>query len=872
MRLNPSLSRALVAVRVPGAFWKSRSLSITTWFVLALAAVLVVLFLGNLVAQRSTRVTTQSIASVEQRHEPLVRLARDLERSIGAFDRAVLGYLKFDNPETYRAVTDASRNLLSALAEYHRLGAPEGEDASARSLRNPIAEFHRDGLLLVEAQRERRAAAADYWSAVDSMRRLIFSAGAGGLRSGDNVIFARRSLNELARAIANMRDSAAAQFSHSAAADEAKAARDEAEFHALLRKHSPELKKSPGAAWLDLIESDLRRAMRQRRTVSRLDAQLEEDRQRFADAAAALQRRVQARLQEPAWRELAEAARLARMTAEETERTTHWVSVSVVLLVLLVFCAVAYGVSVPVRRLTAGTRKLASGALATRVPRGGVRELDELARAFNQMAERLAASEQTVRTYQAQLESRVAERTRQLRYLAHHDPLTDLPNRRQLFGFLNAAIEGAGAAGHRLAILFIDLDNFKTINDSMGHQFGDAVLRAIAERLQAFAQSGNFVARLGGDEFTLVLTEEATTADVEDCASRLIEEFQRPLTVESRELLVGISIGVAIFPDHGRDAESLLRAADAALFRAKELGRNRFSVHSPDLLDAATLRFRTEQSLRKAIEAGELMLHFQPIVSLSTLRTSAAEALLRWRRSDGSVATAADFLSVAEQSGLLLELNNWVLERARDALCEWRRDRWPQARIAINVSAHQFLAGNFVAAVERLLRAADLPSDCLELELSETVLQTGAATIETLHSLRMLGVTVALDDFGTGYSSLTSLEQLPLNRVKLDRSLIADVDSNSRAAAIARSIVDLCRSLGLQVTAEGVERPGQLEFLLGCGDIDVQGYLVARPMPAGELLGLVNRGCADLLRHWKGYGTGLPALRVGSRPHEAEVC
>ncbi len=845
MRADPSAPPANAVAHAHGGAGSFRSLPIGVWLALALAAVLIALLAGHLLAQSSTRETTRNIARVEQRHEPFVRLARELEQSVGAFERAVLGYLKFDNSETRQAVTDASQDVVSALAEYQRLGALYETDVGGSSLRDPIAEFHRDGLLLVEAQRRRRAAVADYWAAVDSIRRLIFSAGAVGLETGEDVVFARRSLNELARAITSVRDSAAAQFSHTRAGAAEAARRDEERFRSLIQRYASELTRSPGAVWVELIESDLERASHQRREVARLDSELEESRRHFAEAAASLQRRIQDRLHEPAWQALAQAARLARQTAEQTERTNRWISLTVVLVVLAISCAVAYGVTVPVRRLTQGTRELASGALATRVPRGGVRELDELAQAFNHMAERLAASEQTVRNYQQQLERRVAERTRQLRHLAHHDPLTDLPNRRQLFSFLIAAIERSRAAGRRLAVLFIDLDNFKTINDSLGHQFGDAVLCEVASRLRACFPPGNFISRFGGDEFTLVLTDEAA-ANAEECAARLIAEFQRPLTVESRELLVGVSIGIAICPDHGSDAESLLRAADSALFRAKELGRNRFSVHSPDLLHAATTRFRTEQALRKAVEAGELVLYFQPIVSLDTLRTTAAEALLRWQRADGSIVAAADFLSVAEQSGLLLELNDWVLERTGRVLREWRCDRWPDARVAVNVSAHQFLAGNFVSTVERLLREADLPPDCLELELSETVLQTGGATIDALHSLRLLGITIALDDFGTGFSSLTSLEQLPLDRVKLDRSLIADVDCNPRAAAIARSIVGLCRSLGLQVTAEGVERRAQLDFLRGCGDVDVQGYLVARPVPADELIDIVHGGYPNL--------------------------
>ena len=823
-----------------------RRIPLGAWFALASATVLCVFLLGNSLAQRSTRITTRNVSYVERRYEPLVRLARDLERSVSAFDRAVLGYLKFDTPTSSAGVGEASLGLLTALGEYQRIGERTHAGPADRPLRDTIAEFHRDGLLLIEQQKGREVAATGYWSAMNRLRARILSAGGGGVPVGDNVMFARGSLIELTRSLAVMRDSAATELSKAWEGASSRAAKDEAAFRRLLRAHEDEFRKSPGAAWLELVNDDLARSSRERRTVAKLDAALEASRHGFADSASRLQSQIHTHLQEPAWAALRESARTARVTAQDSERLLFWFGVVVLTVIITISAGAVFGVAVPVRRLINGTRRLAAGTLTTRVPAGGVREIDELSRAFNHMAEQLSASEQTVRSYQAKLEDRVAERTRQLRHLAHHDPLTELPNRRQLFAYLNATVERAKAMGRPLGVLFIDLDNFKTINDSLGHEYGDAVLRSVAQRLRSLLTPHDFIARFGGDEFTLVWTAEVSIHAIETRVAALIAEFQKPLTVGMRELLVGTSVGVAISPDHGADAESLLRAADAALFRAKELGRNRFCVHSPELLAAASSRFRTEQALRKAVEAGQLELYFQPEISPKTLETTVAEALLRWRQPDGTVWPAGQFMSIAEQSGLILELNDWVLKTTAQTLREWRRGPWPKARIAINASSQQFLTGNFVTHVEKLLREMDLTPDCLELELTETVLQTGAVTVETLHALRLLGVTVALDDFGTGYSSLTSLEQLPLNRVKLDRSLIADVDTNPRVAAIARSIFGLCRSLGLQVTAEGVERAAQLEFLASCGEMQVQGYLIARPAPAAAFLELLQGGYPHL--------------------------
>ena len=475
--------------------------------------------------------------------------------------------------------------------------------------------------------------------------------------------------------------------------------------------------------------------------------------------------------------------------------------------------------------------------------RGGARELDELANAFNHMAGELADAERAVKTYQAHLEHRVEERTLQLRHLAEHDPLTNLPNRRQLFQRLNDMLDAAGTgqplASH-IAVLFLDLDNFKTVNDTLGHEFGDRVLTEIGGRLRDVAGDSGFIARLGGDEFTLVFTYSGDATEVERHAEHLVASFQRPLLIERREVCVGVSCGVAMFPEHGRDATSLLRAADVALFRAKELGRNRLCVHDPSMLVQASNRFRVEQALRKAIEGGELVLHYQPQVCLGRRRTIAVEALLRWKRSDNQIVAAGEFIEIAEQSGLMLDLNDWILETAAEAVSRWRREGWPDARVAINVSAQQFLAGNFPIDIERLLARHGLPPESIELELTETMLQTGAVTVEALHGLRLLNVDTALDDFGTGFSSLTSIERLPLSRVKLDRSVIAGIDSNPRSAAIVHSIIGLCRNLGLQVTIEGVERPAQLDFLAACGEVSIQGFLVARPVEASAIIDMVR--------------------------------
>jgi diguanylate cyclase (GGDEF)-like protein len=440
-----------------------------------------------------------------------------------------------------------------------------------------------------------------------------------------------------------------------------------------------------------------------------------------------------------------------------------------------------------------------------------------------------------MRSDQARLEERVIERTHQLQHLAYHDTLTQLPNRRHLFQHLTTTLDLARDSRGRVALLLLDIDNFKTLNDSLGHLFGDRVLKAVSERLVDAIGPDGFAARLGGDEFTVVCRVSPETGDIARHAESLLAKFQRPLHVDDREIIVSLSIGAGIFPDHAMDAESLLRAADAALFKAKELGRNRTCVASAELVEHISGRFRTEQALRRAKQFNELELLFQPQLSLSDGTVNAVEALVRWRR-DGVHVLPMDFLPLAEQFGLIAEITDWVLNEALRTLADWQRGAWPEARVAVNISAQQFIDQTFVHKLRHLLVSYGVRPTSLELELTETVLQSGLATVRTLSELRELGVGIALDDFGAGYSSLASLDQLKLSRVKIDRSLVERVDQQPRSASIIRSMIGLCRSLNLDVTVEGIERVEQFHFLRRCESVDVQGYLFARPLSADQVL------------------------------------
>jgi diguanylate cyclase (GGDEF)-like protein len=804
---------------------------------LGLAAVAAVLVAGDTLATRTARQALEAVRSMQNRHEPLASRANAVLVRLVDFDRAVGEYVQAQKVAEFTAITTAGSALEDALGSYFDGRPPPPVSAAALALRRQLTEHIAAGRSFASSSAQRAQWIEERRVALDEVYHRIATAGGSGLAINGTQVVARRSLAELQTAIDGIRVNQ----------DVATIQRRERDFNALLDKHAAELESSPGRAWLAMVREDFAEAARLRQAIAHYDEVRGGEWHRLLEESAALTGAVQELLQKPARSGLLQAAEHAATAAEVAERTLALSAATVLALLMLVSLLLTLSISLPVRRLTAATRLLAGGDRAARAPRGGSAEIDALAASFNTMADRIARAESELRAHQAELERHVDERTRALHHLAHHDPLTQLPNRRQLSARLGAALAHAGRRA-RLALLFVDVDNFKSINDTLGHSFGDRVLQHIAERLQGAIGATGLLARLGGDEFTVLLEDVKADDEIAACANRIVSTLQQPLTVDGRLLTTSASVGASVYPDHAADAEGLLRAADVALFRAKELGRNRYALYSPELYDAAAQRFRLEQSLRRAVEGGELLLMFQPIVALHVFETTAVEALLRWRRPDGRIASAAEFIPVAEKSGLIHELTGWVLRSAASTTAGWRAQGWARASVAVNVSPAQFFERDFVEQVARTLEATGLPPSALELEITETVVQTGSATIESLHQLRALGVSIALDDFGMGYSSLTSLEQLPITRVKLDRLLVAGVDSNPRSAAIVRSIVALCHGLGLQVVAEGVERATQLEFLAQCGPLSIQGYLLAAPVEA-EAAAAEAQAAAERARH-----------------------
>ncbi len=807
----------------------------------------------NRIIQHATWLAATNVARVEFEYEPLARSAHQLSSAVTGWDRAVLaradGLAAVDPAELGRA----QEALNAGLAQYGKVVAdrssPVPGTITPAEVGDRLDALVKLGTELVAQGDRRRAELRRYWQQFDAIELRLDRAHDARLTLGDHV-FVRRSSSEVAQALGAVRDRFGAYLSAPDARHDAAVTEAEVLFRRAVAEHADALAKAQGPLWVAGLRGEFESNVTQRENVIRAERRYARERIRFSSVTARTLETIDGGIAVPARAAMANATRDVGEATRGADRQLSNIGLAAIALILLVSLLTMYAVVGPVRRLEAATRRLAAGDHTARVPGGGTAELDGLAASFNAMAEQLSSAQQAVRTYQQQLEARVDERTRQLRHLAHHDPLTQLPNRRHLFDHLQAALRrivaGAAPAGGevsapdpdapRVGLLLLDLDNFKVINDGLGHDFGDAVLQSVSERLRLAVDDRGFTARLGGDEFTVVVEGARSVDEVRRLAERIVAEFQRPVHAAGRELLLGVSVGASVAPDHAPDAESLLRAADAALFRAKELGRNRASVYSPELLAAAASRFQTEQGLRRAIDSGEFELLYQPQVVLETLEVDAVEALLRWRRPDGRYQSPGEFLGVAEQTGLIVVISEWVLQTAAAAALQWHRGEWPGARVAINVSPQQFLDGAFVDRLERLFADSGLPPRCLEIELTESVLQTGTQTIDAVRALHALGVSIALDDFGTGFSSMTSLEKLPLSRVKIDRSLIADVDTNVRSAAIARSTIRLCHDLGLEVTAEGVERVSQVEWLLGCGPVSVQGYWFAKPFRKQEVV------------------------------------
>lgn len=426
----------------------------------------------------------------------------------------------------------------------------------------------------------------------------------------------------------------------------------------------------------------------------------------------------------------------------------------------------------------------------------------------------------------------------QIAKLARFDTLTGLANRHHFQENLNQALLGLDTFD-RFAILWFDLDRFKTINDTLGHPAGDEVLKSVADRLRVCVRDTDFVARLGGDEFAIIISGPGVVErDAAQLADRLLRKLSAPYEIFDKVVSIGVSIGIAVAPGHGTNAEDLIKHADIALYQAKARGRGMFVVFNSNLETEITARDRAEVDLRRAIAANELLLHYQPILDVKTGKVKSCEALMRWQHPTRGMVSPAEFIPLAEEIGLIEVMGEWAIQKAcHDAAA------WPGGiKVAVNLAATQLTSSEVVKAVANALAKSGLPASRLELEVTETImLKDNASTIEALQALRGMGVTIALDDFGTGYASLSYLRSFPFDKLKIDQCFVKEIASRDDCFAIVKTVVSLARSLGMSSVAEGIETPEILERVISAGCDELQGYLFSRPVSATDLRAALQR-------------------------------
>jgi diguanylate cyclase (GGDEF)-like protein len=502
-----------------------------------------------------------------------------------------------------------------------------------------------------------------------------------------------------------------------------------------------------------------------------------------------------------------------------------------------IYAAFRFNVLEPIRRLIAASREVGRGRY-TAVEVKTADELGQLAQAFNAMAEE------------------VKEEQAKLHRQANFDALTGLPNRMMAFDRINLEIHRARRSGQRFAVLFIDLDNFKNVNDTLGHAVGDELLIAIGARLQASLREADTVARLGGDEFLILVPDVVSEIEVERIAERLLQAVSEPRELQARKVVIHSSLGIALYPENGETVEALMANADNAMYQAKAAQEGSALFFTEEMNIRLRERMQMEQDLNLAIELGQLALHFQPIVDTAGPRHRGAEALLRWQHPDKGFVSPAEFIPLAEATGQIVSIGDWVLEQACRCWSAWQDAGLNPGFLAINVSRIQFRK-RFSRRVAELMSAYRIPPHALEFEITESVLlDDHHQVIEELNSLRAAGVRLALDDFGTGYSSLSYLKRFRFDVLKIDRGFVAGLPGNADDVSLVKAILAMANGLDLRVLAEGVESRPQLEFLSAQGCDFVQGYLIARPMSEDAYRGYLGH------RHANGDASSLALIHA----------
>ncbi|MGB7846449.1 MAG: EAL domain-containing protein [Candidatus Acidiferrum sp.] len=510
----------------------------------------------------------------------------------------------------------------------------------------------------------------------------------------------------------------------------------------------------------------------------------------------------------------------------------------------------------------ASTRRLALWMITAAVLIASAIALFAIRKIVLEMQTRMSA-ERKIKDLNADLEQRVRLRTHelemknqqlateveerksaeeQIQFLAYYDPLTGLPNRTLLRDRMTIALASARRRGEKVALLFLDLDNFKNINDSLGHTAGDFLLKEVANRLKRWTREQDTVARLGGDEFILVLTAVREMSDARVTAERIVHDIAMGFVIQGKRLTITCSLGISLFPDHGTEVDALIKNADVAMYSAKEIGRNNLQFFTQEMSAQVLEKSTLENSLRGALENNELFLVYQPQVDFSSGNIIGAEALLRWRHPELGLITPDRFIPIAENTGLIIPIGEWVMRTACVQACQWQKDGLPALTVAVNVSPMQFRQKVFPQMVKRVLRETGLLPQCLDLELTEgLIISSPEVVLSTFQELKEMGVKLSIDDFGTGYSNLSYLRHFPVHKLKIDRSFVRDLASDPDDASITSTIISMAKSLDLKVIAEGVENEEQISFLRAHHCDEFQGFYFSKPLPANDFAERLRR-------------------------------
>jgi diguanylate cyclase (GGDEF)-like protein len=552
-----------------------------------------------------------------------------------------------------------------------------------------------------------------------------------------------------------------------------------------------------------------------------------------------------------------------RSDIKQFEERLFWYVV-IVILVMGISLLIAYLLSArlqrfitdPILSLSATARQVTTDKnYSLRASGGGRDELGRLVMDFNEMLDQIQIRDNELEVHKMELEERVAKRTieldiarkkaesvaKRMEYHAHHDDLTGLPNRILLNDRINKSLAHAHREQSIVGLLFLDLDRFKIINDSLGHAVGDQLLKVISERLKNCVRDEDTVARLGGDEFMILLPNITGAADARRIGNKIIDSITRPVACNGHELHVTTSIGVSIYPHDGNDAETLLKHADISMYRAKQLGRNKLVYYTAEMNIESRRQMALENSLRKALEREELELYYQPKIDISRNTIIGVEALLRWVHPTMGMISPVDFIPVAEDSGLIVPIGEWVTRTAFKQLAEWHAAGYRDLKMAVNLSTAQLSHSRFLDGVRDALDDSQLDPGTTELEITENVImQDIESTLAILNELKNMGISIAIDDFGTGYSSLSYLRRLPIDTVKIDQSFVRELPDNKEDVSIAKAIIAMAKSLGMDLVAEGVETVKQLSFFRQQGVNVIQGYLFSKPLSAADMRAMLD--------------------------------